>query len=193
MRSWTPASIRTMSIPTGKLPQHEVMHDNSTLFEQRLQFPISGAEELNPDGAIRQDHLTCALRRRTDLSPAIVPPRDARRCAAARSMRAASPACTKAVFSRIPVIWRACSTRSSFKSSVVLIGRLWRGSSVTAGPFPCNPLSNCACGFPAHSLTMILVMWLAPDSARSRHILNAGQRLAGQGSPNRIRTEYPFG
>src|SRR4030081_2953533 len=44
------------------------------------------------------------------------------------------------------------------------IGRLWRGSSFIAGPFPCNPLSNCACGFPAHSLTMIFVMSLAPDS-----------------------------
>src|SRR6266852_7079571 len=52
------------------------------------------------------------------------------------------------------------------KRLVVLIGKLWRSTSVTAGLFPCNSLSNCACGFPAHSLTMILMMWLASDSAR---------------------------
>src|SRR5579864_8559821 len=97
------------------------MHCNPALVEQRRQFDIPDAEKLNPDGGIRQDHLTCVLRRRIDLSFGIEPLKDARRRAAARSMRAASPACTKAVFSRIPVIWRACSTSSSFKTSVVLI------------------------------------------------------------------------
>src|ERR1019366_6271618 len=29
-----------------------------------------------------------------------------------------------------------------------------------------NPLSNCACRFPAHSLPMIFLTWLATDSAR---------------------------
>ena len=41
------------------------------------------------------------------------------------------------------------------------IGRLWRGSSYKSQPVSINPLSNRACGFPAHGLTMIFLMWRA--------------------------------
>ena len=41
------------------------------------------------------------------------------------------------------------------------IGRLWRGSSYESQPVSINPLSNRACGFPAHGLTMIFLMWRA--------------------------------
>jgi len=44
----------------------------------------------------------------------------------------------------------------------VFIGRLWRGISTSAAPLPWNPLSNRACGFPAHGLPMIFRVWLAP-------------------------------
>ena len=43
----------------------------------------------------------------------------------------------------------------------LLIGRLWRGTSVWRRPVSINPLSNRACGFPAHGLTMIFLMWRA--------------------------------
>src|SRR4051812_9394778 len=45
------------------------------------------------------------------------------------------------------------------------IGRLWRSIGLTADLFPLNPLSNRACGFPAHGLPMIFLMWLASDTS----------------------------
>jgi hypothetical protein len=35
-------------------------------------------------------------------------------------------------------------------------------------PVSKQPLSNRACGFPAHGLTMIFLMWLAPGISRFR-------------------------
>jgi len=42
----------------------------------------------------------------------------------------------------------------------LLIGRLWRGSSLSTGPFPTTPFQTVL-RFPAHGLTMIFVMWRA--------------------------------
>src|SRR5947209_6559739 len=36
--------------------------------------------------------------------------------------------------------------------------------------FPSRPLSNLACSFPAHGLTMIFLVWLAPGISRFRAV-----------------------
>ena len=46
------------------------------------------------------------------------------------------------------------------------IGRLWRGTSIHCWPVSIHPLSNRACGFPAHGLPMIFLVWLAPGISR---------------------------
>jgi hypothetical protein len=77
---------------------------------------------LDPNRRINKDHrLRSPRRRRMGRKPDSVPASAASRLAASRAIRASTPACTKAVFSRIPVICRARSSNSALMMSVVLI------------------------------------------------------------------------
>jgi predicted permease len=62
------------------------------------------------------------------------------------------------------------------------IGRLWRGACFRCRSVSMNPLSNRACGFPAHGLTMIFWVWLAPGISRCPSVYASLSRRADRRS-----------
>jgi hypothetical protein len=76
---------------------------------------------VDPGGGIREDRFCLVLRGGGFFNPGIVPPRDAKRRALSRSMRALRASRIKAVFSATPVYSWARLTRSSSSATVVRI------------------------------------------------------------------------
>src|ERR1700683_647248 len=100
------------------------MHQSQSLDEKLPKRRPILAEVFDPHRSVGQDHLALAVsdrRRGIDCKSGIEPPIAANRVAASRAINASNPACTKAVFSSIPVNSRACSINLSLMIKVVLI------------------------------------------------------------------------
>lgn len=106
-------------VPAGKLANCERMDDSDPTLQIVGQPWFTLAKVLDPDRRI-DDHAE-ARRLRGDERVGSEPPRAASRRALSRSTKAWRPAWTNAVFSSIPVAWRASSIRSSRRFSVVRI------------------------------------------------------------------------
>src|SRR5574337_16606 len=113
------------TIPQGtarQFPDDERVCQHLLFVEKTYQFSVAGAEVIDPDGSVDQDHATePGRRRRTGFSPGSVAPSRARRRALARAISASRPKRTSAVFFATPVSLAALCSSSRSMFSVVLI------------------------------------------------------------------------
>src|SRR2546430_4016889 len=113
------------TIPQGttrQFPDDERVRQHLLFVEKTRQLSVAGAEMIDPDGSIDQDHATePGRRRRTGFSLGSVAPSLARRRALARAISASRPRRTSAVFFATPVSLAAFCSSSRSMFSVVLI------------------------------------------------------------------------
>jgi hypothetical protein len=115
-------SVRQM--PARQLPYDEGMYLHLIRVELSGELRVPLSQVLNPNRGIDEHgnyFFVPVLLRGTARSARSVPPRAARRRALSRAMSASKPACTTAVFSRIPVSFWARSSSLSSIIKVVLI------------------------------------------------------------------------
>ncbi len=111
-----------LQIATGQFTQDEGMHHDQGFAQKRSEPRTAFPEVRDPDRSINKDHRVAPDRRLgIERNRGSLPARAAKRRAASRAIRASRPACTNAVFFRIPVSCRARSKRSGSMISVVLI------------------------------------------------------------------------
>ena len=110
-------------IAATELADYERMRPDDAVVQLRDKRGVPAAQMVDPYGRVGEqvDYFEGERRRRTGRSRFSTPPRAARRRALSRAISASKPACTMAVFSRIPVSCRARSSRSSSMIKVVLI------------------------------------------------------------------------
>jgi hypothetical protein len=91
-----------LQIAARDLPNDEWMDANAACFQCVDEPPIAGAQVLNPDGSISEDHASVDRRLGTGRNAGSLPPRRASRRALSRSISARSPSCMTAVRSVKP-------------------------------------------------------------------------------------------
>lgn len=90
-------------IADGKLTDHEGMRQDSFVLKETSEGAVSGAQVIDPDGGVDQDHVDSGRRRGATSKLASLPPKRANRRALSRSINALSASRTKADFSLRPV------------------------------------------------------------------------------------------
>jgi hypothetical protein len=105
----------------GKFRNHKRMNDNAALPKLPAHLLVAGAEMVDPNRGIGQDHFRLVRRRGTLFKSGIVPPSDANRRALSRSIKALRASRSNAVFSATPVNSWAVWISSSSRATVVRI------------------------------------------------------------------------
>src|ERR1039458_4342207 len=114
--------LRSMGqVAQGKLSGDPGVSQDGVVVEQIGEDGVSGAQVVDPQRGIDQDHRAWLRRLGTPFRAGSVPPSRARRLALSLSTRARSASRTSAVFSLVPVSRWASASRSSSKASVVRI------------------------------------------------------------------------
>ena len=111
-----------MEMSARDLADDEWMSKDEVPFEQIADCRKTGSQMFDPNRRVEQDQGRMRGRRRgTERNRGSLPPKAASRRAASRAISACNPARTSAVFSRIPVAWRASSISASSRIMVVRI------------------------------------------------------------------------
>jgi hypothetical protein len=108
-------------IAQSQLTDYEGMTEDLTVVEQVAQRLVRGAEVVNPDRSVDEDHAGLRRRRAGSARLDSLPPKRANRRALSRSIKALSASRTSADFSRRPVKACAFADKSSSSASVVRI------------------------------------------------------------------------
>src|SRR3972149_7798162 len=111
-----------LQIATGEFADDKRMRQRPAGVQQFHQRRLTGAQVVNPNRTINQDHAGSDRRRGTGRNPGSVPPNFANRPALSLSINALTPSRTSAVFSFTPLTRCALARSSSSMFSVVLIG-----------------------------------------------------------------------
>jgi hypothetical protein len=114
-----------------QLTNHTGVHQGALPHQKILEKRHAFSKVRYPNGSVYEDHFPGLGRRlRIGLMSGWEPPIAASRRAASRARRASRPACRRAVFSRIPVSFRASSINFSSRSRVVLMHIIMHDSCI---------------------------------------------------------------